>query len=226
MRGLHGRKYPKQWDVIVQNAKAKLAGAKELTAFFPGPMDDFVKPTAVKKRNPALVKIEKNLRDAKSLAEIPNLAALVYLERPSLHVAEDVRRLLEGERKGGARFEDKERPLLQLYAHLAASARSEPLANEIISCCIGQIPTQKLEARQVSDLLIAVVTACGAISDHRKYGMLLGDAATRLAYSVLDDRAATQQVRLICDVLGHRDPKLIPCLSRAIAVADAELLRQ
>jgi hypothetical protein len=226
MHRLRGKKYPKQWDAIVKQAKAKLGPEKELTAFFPGPMDDFGKPIVVKKRNPALVKLEKKLRGAKSLHEMQSLAALVYLERPSSRVAEDVRRLLEIERKRSATFDEKERSLLQLYAHLAASARSEPLANEIINCCLRLIRTQKLDARHVSDLLIAIVSACGAVSDHEKYEVLLADTATKLAYSVLGDQAATQQVQLVCEALGHRDPKLIPRLSQAMGIVEAELLRE
>lgn len=225
MRRLRGKKYPKNWDAIVQKAKANVGAAKELNAFYPGPMDDFVHPVAVKKRNPHLLEIEKKLKRTKSLDKIPNIAALVYLERPSAVVAENVRRLLEGERKGTGGFEENESARLQLYAHLAASARSEPLANEIINCCLRLIRTRKMEARQVSDFLIAIVTACGAIADHEKYGTLLGDAAAKIAYSVLDDQVSTQQVKLVCDVLGYRDPKLIPHVSRAIAITEAELLR-
>jgi hypothetical protein len=226
LNAMRGKRCPRKWDAIAKKAHAKLEPGNQLSPFFAGPMDDFTTPIIQKGRNPQLVKIEKILKKTKSLKKVKNIAALIYLDRPSVDVAEDVRRLLEGERKRNRPLSEMERTRLPLYAHLAASARSTTLASEIINCCGWLTRAQKLEPRQVSDLLGALVIACGAVAHHEKYGVLLGDAATRMAYSVLNDRVSTQQVRLMCDALGNRDPKLIPRLSQAIAVAEVELLRQ
>jgi hypothetical protein len=226
LNAMRDRKCPKSWEAMAKRGASKLEKRRQLTPFFAGPMDDFTIPIEQAKRNPQLVKIEKKLNKTKVLDNIPGVAALVYLERPSGKIAEDVRRLLEGRRKQGRSLTDDQEGHLMLYAHLASSARSEQLAKEIINCAIWCARSRKLEPSDVSLFFGASIVACGAVADRAKYGRLIADAASRMVYSVLKDKGCTQQLRFMCEALGRRDPQLIPRLSQAVLVADAELLRQ
>jgi len=228
MKKLPAKKRPKKWVKLIEDAETRQAArdGQELSHFFPGPMDDFAKPLVQKRRSPVLVKIEQRLKEAKSLDEVSNLAALAYLEKPSQSVAEEVRRLLAARQLEIGDVDDEHRSRFLLYAYIAASARSEPLAREIINCCVLLIRSQKLTAKVISDLFITIVAACGAVSDPGKYGLILEDAATSLAYAVVEDQEIARRLRLVCQSLSRRDPKLISRLSRAIAIIDAESFRR
>jgi len=215
-------KRPKKWVTLIAQATAQISKpGRELAPHFPGPMDDFATPIAGVKRDPALVRIGRKLKKARSLEEVPELAALAYLERPSQNLAEEVRRLLAKHGTDDHQSE-KEQSSLRLYAYIAASARSEPLANEVISRCLQIARTQKLDRRTISTLLLITITASGAASTDDRYRTILGDAATKLAYSTINEKPGRHQLRQVIETLGARAPKLISVLSRATAILDTQ----
>lgn len=112
---------------------------------------------------------------------------------------------------------EQEVPFLQLCAHVAASVRSEPLANAIINRCLFEVRRPGSETA-VTDLFAIMAEACAAHSDPQKHRDLLGAMATKLCFAV-EKNDDLSNLEAVFDCLAMRDEKLIPALARARTIA-------
>jgi hypothetical protein len=209
---------PRAWTNVVKRAMERLAKKKKaITPFFPGPMEEFSEIAISAPTNPALTDVEKRLKTASNLEKVRGLAALGYLGKPSESAVEDVRRLLRSSRLTLGRDVVRE-DLIGICAHIAACSRHEALANTVIDYCMGLVANGS--AKNDVELFLIISEACAAFLERSAYHAALGRAATRLAYAIPFSRQ-TRPLRSVLEILGQRDAKLIPALSRAAALLDA-----
>jgi hypothetical protein len=210
-------KRPKSWVKIIDRVMTRLTVNKQaLSPFFAGPLDDFLpRPHKV---HPAFLEVEEALKSADELSTVPGFVALVFAGSPSEEAAIEVARLLE---VSEASPHDNDASLLGVCAHMAAIVRSEKLADTVITYCVRRAGRSSSD-QEVIDLFRTIINACAAWRDQSKYRLKVGESAVRLTYALAEARMLI--ISKVFAELFKRDPKLIPALSRAVAIVDAVIL--
>jgi hypothetical protein len=189
---------------------------KAPAAYFPGPFEDFRETPPGSSRPEVFDEIEAKLDAASALDEVQGLFVLAYAAPPSARLVANLLRILNLPADQPIASREKEMAFLNLCAHIAASARSEPLANAIISRCLFEVRRPGSEA-VVTDIFAIMAEACASHSDSQKYRQSLGTTAAKLCFAV-DRSEDLSNLEAIFDVIATRDQKLIPALARARAI--------
>jgi hypothetical protein len=207
---------PAEWVVIIDRALEELGDANQvLSAFFPGPFDDF-HPTLAVPDNPFFKEVESALQGASRLSDAHGLFGLGYSILPSQQLLAEVLRIVSAPLDQPIADEDTELLYLGLAAHMAACGRSEPLAQAVINRCLFLARIEGSRAG-AADLFAVIAEACAAHSDPKLHRALLSEAASQLAFAVRKPEAMSQ-LESVFNMLGQRDPKLISALGRASAI--------
>jgi hypothetical protein len=191
--------------------------------FFPGPLDDFVDATA-RDRNQVFLDVEQRLKTATEIDGTKGLTGLLYLDRPSPGVADDLIRIIETSREALLAGTEKETAFLGTCARVAVTVRSIPLANAVIDESVRLIRFGSPSSELWGDLLGTGLLACAAVPNADKHRAMIGETATKFAYALSSKKQANVQLATIFDALGRRDPKLISTLGRASAVNEVSAL--
>lgn len=215
-------KRPEEWVKIV---KGRIEGQRNVTIFFPGPLEDFLPSTATRPRMQDLIDVENRLKSATSIAETQGLTALVYLDKPSSELADTVIRIMENSRTTVLSTADTDISFLQICARLSIIIPSRSLADMVIDECVRLARDAKTPVKRLIDLFQAALTACAVLSNHDEHRKLVGETATRFAYVMSANVDSSNQLLAVFDALGRRDTKLIASLGRARAVNEAASLR-
>ncbi|MBZ9868517.1 hypothetical protein LB515_24360 [Mesorhizobium sp. CA15] len=212
---------PPTWVAAIEAAVARLEESKKvIAAYFPGPFDDFREYPLVSSQMDVFNDVESNLEAAWALDEVPGVVALANTAQPSQRFIANVLRILNQPVDEPIAKVD-ELSFLGLGAHVSAISRSEPIAEAVINRCIF-LARNSEPATAPSDLFMIMAEACAAHADPQKHRELLGATATKLCFAINDSQALSG-IGSILDVLGRRDERLIPALSRARAIIRAKL---
>lgn len=209
---------PAVWVSAIDAALGRLQDSRNLVAaYFPGPFDDFCDPMTESSTPDIYNEIQASLDTAVTLSDIPGLFALAYATQPSARVVANVLRILSLPADQPIANNEQELSMFQLCAHIAATARSEPLADAVIARCLFEVrrPGSKMA---LTDLFPIMAEACAAHSDSQQHRELLGRTAAKLCFSV-EKRVDLSNLEAIFNVLATRDEKLIPALARARAIS-------
>lgn len=190
---------------------------KFLAANFPGPFDDFrAKAMMLSSDIDFFRGVEAQLEKASKFSDVPGLAVLAYATQPSDHVVANVKRILESPIDQNIAG-NLELPHLGLCARIGGMARSESIANLVVNRCIF-IARRSKRQEAATDIFQVIVDACAAYADLNQYRAQIGEAATRLCFTI-DDAADLKNLIAIFDVLSMRDLRLTAVLGRASAIA-------
>ncbi len=207
---------PTEWVEIIDKALEELAKSHQiLSAFFPGPFDDFQTSPPVSE-NPFFSQVESALHGASRLSDVHGLFTLSYSVVPSQELLSEVFRIVNSPLDRPIANEGDELRYLGLAAHIAACGRSEPLARAVINRCVFLARTEGARA-EVANLFAVIAEACAADSDPKLHRALLSEAASQLAFAV-NDAEAMYQLESAFGMLTERDPKLISALARATLI--------
>lgn len=208
---------PSQWMSAIDGALARLEkSGNALGVRFPGPFDDFREKSALP-TNAVFDEVEACLDGASSLNAVPGLFALAYITQPSPRVVGNVIRIVNQTTDLPIVTDEQQMPFLRLSAHIAASSRSEPLAQALINRCLVEVRALETKANPI-ELFVVMAEACAAQPDPQKHGELLGAAATKICFAVENDEDLSN-LEAVFDLLVMRDERLIPALARARAIA-------
>jgi len=209
---------PAEWVSAIEAALARLQeSGKVLAEYFPGPFEDFRETPLGSSRPEVFNEIEAKLDAVSTLSEVPGIFALAYASQPATRVVANLLRILNLPPDHPIASRGKEMPFLELSAHIAASARSEPLANAIINRCLFEVRRPGSEAA-VTGIFAIMAESCAAHSDPQKHRELLGTTAAKVCFAV-ESNDDLSNLEAIFDVLAMRDERLIPALARARAIA-------
>ncbi len=214
-------KYPKAWREIIDRFVARQRGHNRLVdSSFPGPLDDFgERPPAPKELQAVITEFEISLKAATNIAKVKGLTGLAYLANPSAVMTQELTRLL-GTTLGGSPALDT----LDACAHIAAGARSEPLARAAINQCLREV-REATSSKAVARLYTIMLEACAAAGDRKAYSELVGEVSAALALAV-PQAMPMIGIRSIFETLTYRDPKLLSPLSRASGQLEALEMRR
>ncbi len=217
---------PAQWTKAIDSAFARLKEKGKLAAaFFPGPFDDFREGAIPSSSsNPIFREVEEKLETASTLSDVQGLIGLVNTVQISERAVADIVKLAGRPAADPLAAGAPDIPYLRLCAHVAASSRSEALAEAVINRCLYKARNRTSEEETTTDLFAVMAEACAARADARAYGELLGRTAANLCLSV-DVLGDLAHLDSIMEVLSRRDERLIPALARARAIARAKILR-
>lgn len=208
---------PVEWVSAIDAALLRLQeSGKALAAYFPGPLEDFRETLPGSSRPEVFDEIEAKLGAATLLNEVPGIFALAYATRPSDRVVSSLLRILNLPADQPIASLEKQMAFLELCAHIAACARSEPLANAVIDRCLFEVRRPGSEA-SVTDAFGIMVEACASHSDSKKHRQLLETTAAKLSFAV-DKAEDLSNLEAIFDILALRDEKLMPALAKARAI--------
>jgi len=216
-------KRPAAWNDLLMG-KLKQFTNHAASPFIPGPLDDFVDAPA-RDRNQVFLDVEQRLKTATDIDSTKGLTGLLYLDRPSPGVADDLIRIIETSREALLAGTEKETAFLGTCARVAVTVRSVPLANAVIDESVRLIRFGSPPSELWGDLLRAGLLACAAVPNGDKHRAMIGETATKFAYALSLNKQANVQLVTIFDALGRRDPKLISTLGRASAINEASALR-
>ncbi len=219
MNTLEKGSQPAEWVKIIDKALEELANAHQiLSAFFPGPFDDF-HPTPPTSDNPFFNEVQSVLQGASRLSDVHGIFALSYSMMPSQELLSEVLRIVNSPLDQPIADENDELHYLGLAAHIAACGRSEPLARAVINRCLNLARTEGARAG-AADLFAVIAEACAAHPDPKLHRALLSEAASQLAFAVSDSQAMIQ-LESVFEMMTQRDPKLISSLARATSILRA-----
>jgi hypothetical protein len=213
--------WPKAWLKIIDRfADRQRARNRALDSHFAGPLDDFgdffpVPPDL----QAAIADAEVRLQAATKPSDASGLTGLAYLTRPTDKVIAELTRLLNV-----PQAEPVDVALLDTCGHIAACARSEPLARSVVNQCLRAVRDSTSE-NDVAEYFTAIVESCAALPDPKSYRQFLGESTTGLILNI-PDSIPMMGVRTTLEVLTHRDPKLSSTLSRALANLEAIEMRR
>jgi hypothetical protein len=208
---------PPDWVSAVEAAFGELiATGDALSAFFPGPFEDFQKPAPAAVVPELFKGINDKLEEAADFSDVPDLFAFAYsvpLPEPALTA---VLNILSRPLDEPVTNDGQDLPFLHLAAHIAGTARSEAISAAVVNRCL--YTASKTQSDKDFPTLFAIaVEACGAYQNPAKYREMLGATTAQLCGAV-EDSEYISQLEPILDVLGMRDEKLIPALARARAI--------
>jgi hypothetical protein len=215
---------PASWVSAIDRALTQLRQSGTLlSAYFPGPFDDFRDIARLSCGIPAFREIETKLETASSFAQVPELFALANASKPSESVVASVIRLLSGPIDKAFSGAGTELPTLRVCAQLAASGRSSGIAESVINRCIFLL--RRREPVEVpSDLFMVAVHACAAHSAPEEHRKMLEDTAVKFSFAI-EKVEDLSNFDLILRLLSMRDERLAPAVVRARAIARTKMGR-
>jgi hypothetical protein len=214
---------PASWTSAIDDALAQLKESRNLlAAYFPGPFDDFRDVATLSSTIEGFREVETELERASRLGEVPELFALAYAADPSDGVVANVLRLISGA-VDKPLSDQKQVPLLQLCAYIAACKRNKAIADAVMNRCLFLVQNIG-HGERATDLFLVMAHACAALARPEEHRKLLGEAAVRLCFA-LSTATDLSSLGLIFDVLAMRDEKLSPALARARAIRRTKLDR-
>jgi hypothetical protein len=215
---------PASWVSAIDKALGRLKQSRNiLAAYFPGPFDDFRDVISVSSEIAAFKEVETKLEKASRFEDVPELAALANAAKPSEGVVASVLRLLSGPIDKPLSGGEMEVLTLRICAHVAASSRSNAVAEAVINRCLFLL-RQKEHVAAASDLIIVAIHACAAHAAPEEHRKMVEDTTVKCAFAInkVEDLS---NFYVIFDVLAIRDERLIPAVARARAITRAKLRR-
>jgi hypothetical protein len=213
---------PEAWAASVEAALAELLKTgSALSAFFPGPLDDF-QPTIPPAEVPPLFKaINEALEKASNFSDVPNLFAFAYsVVLPKTALAA-VLRILSLPLDEPITNDKDDLPFLHLSAYIAGTARSDPIATAVINRCLFAV-RHAASDDEIPRFFSIVIEACAAYENADKYRAFLSSVATQLCFAA-PESVYLSELETIFDVLTLRDERAIPALGRAQAIVRTRL---
>ena len=208
---------PPDWVSAVEGTLGELLKTgKALSAFFPGPFDDFQEPAPAAVVPELFKGINDKLEKAAYFSDVPNLFAFAYsapLPEPALAA---VLRILSKPVDEPITNNAETLFVLDLLAYIAGAARSESISAAVVNRCL-YAASKAQSSDDFATLFSISVKACGAYKCPAKYREVLSATAAQLCFAAQDSEYLTQ-LEAILDVLGMRDQKLVPALARARAI--------
>jgi hypothetical protein len=209
---------PSAWVSAVDAALGRLHQKRRaLSAFFPGPFDDFQKGVAPSWSQELFAAVEDKLQKAAMLSEVPELLALANSTFPSDSVLENIQRILNQPFDSASAKDRASLEYLRACSQIAGISRSKPLAAAIINHCLFRARETGSDD-SVTDLFFVMVEACAAHSDPVAHRELLGTCAANLCFATRESETLSA-LDAIFDCLGRRDERLMPALARAKAIS-------
>jgi hypothetical protein len=217
---------PASWISAIDAAIAELkqSGGSLLSAYFPGPFDDFRDVAQVSSAIAVFKEVESRLQTASTFAEVPELFVLANAARPSASVVASVLRLLSGPVDMPLSDGAMELPTLRMCADIAASARNAAIAEAIVNRCAFLL-RQKERVGTASDVMMIAIHACAAYAAPEEHRKMLEVTAVKCSFAI-NETDDLSNVDLILDVLSMRDEKLIPAVARARAIIRTKIGRE
>jgi hypothetical protein len=213
---------PQAWASDVEAALGELLKTgKALSAFFPGPFDDFQPETPPANVPPLFKAINEALENASNFSDVSNLFAFAYSAPLPESALAAVLRILSLPLDEPITNDKDDVPFLHLSAHIAGAARSEPIATAVINRCLFAVRNATSDD-EIPRFLSIAIEACAAYENADKYRASLGSVATQICFAA-PDSAYLSDLETIFDVLALRDEKLIPALARARAIVRTRL---
>jgi hypothetical protein len=213
---------PQAWASDVEAALGELLKTgKALSAFFPGPFDDFQLTTPPAEVPPLFKAINEAIERASNFSDVSNLFAFAYsapLPEPALAA---VLRILSLPLDEPITNDKDDAPFLHLSAYIAGAARSEPIATAVINRCLFAVRNATSDD-EIPRFLSIAIEACAAYENADKYRASLSSVATQLCFDA-PESVYLSELETIFDVLTLRDEKLIPALGRARAIVRTRL---
>jgi hypothetical protein len=204
------KKGPAPWQAIISSAWDRVD--PKLSALFPGPLDGFTPTSWIVRREEDLKQVAALLKQRASLKEAPGLALIAYSGGIDASHIDELMRLLEGSNE---ELSDLKSALgiLKCCAYVAATTRSVPLADAVVTRCLRLVTTGS-QPGQILSLMLFAMRACGAQEGLADYYRQIEKVATRFAYAA--PKAAALDMRVVMEALCERDPRMIAALGRAM----------
>jgi hypothetical protein len=215
---------PPKWASMLKEVHEHLAeNGKLLATVFPGPFDDFRDSQTSSSFGDMFADTELQLATASRIADVPGLTVLTYASLPSDHAKKNVERILEQSADEPISDMKSELPHLQLSAHFALAAQSEPIAQAVINRCFF-LARDTAARERTTDLFAIIIEACAVYREEQKYRRMISENAARMSY-VVNDQENHRRLIAILDVLIQRDNRLSPSLAKARAILSTKLGR-
>lgn len=204
------KKSPAPWQAIISSAWDRVD--PKLSALFPGPLDGFTPTSWVVRREEDLKQVAALLKQRASLKEAPGLALIAYSGGIDASHIDELMRLLEGSNE---ELSDLKSALgiLKCCAYVAATTRSAPLADAVVTRCLRLVTTGS-QPGQILLLMLFAMRACGAQEGLADYYRQIEKVATRFSYAA--PKGAALDMRVVMEALCERDPRMIAALGRAM----------
>lgn len=213
---------PQAWTSAVEAALNELLKTgNALSAFFPGPFEDFQPAAPTAEVPPVFQPINEALEKASNFSDVPNLAAMAYsilLPEPALAA---VLRILNLPLDEPITNDNHDAVFLHLSAYIAGTARSELIATAVINRCLLAVRNATSD-EEIPRFLSIAIEACAAYENADKYRASVASVATQICFAA-PGSAHLSELETIFDVLALRDEKLIPALARARAIVQTRL---
>ncbi|MEZ2142262.1 hypothetical protein AAE026_08140 [Bradyrhizobium sp. DN5] len=207
-------KRPKSWVKLIKAETESLQSM--MLAFYAGPMDDFVPQVITDQQKKVYARLKSIVRRRKSFKDAAGLETIAHTGAIGKPISSDVLKLLERSDSDlpGGPFTVR---VLRCCAYVAATTRSEKLAQAVVERCL-RLVTPQSTAGDILGLVLVALRASAAYEERQRYFEAIGDAVASFAYRT--PVAATETVRLTLELLHRREPRFIASLGRAIALLD------
>ena len=166
-----------------------------------------------------ITEFEVNLKAATDIAKVRGLTGLAYLANHSAVMTQELTRLLSTTLSVSPALDT-----LDACAHIAAGARSEPLARAVINQCLRKVREASSD-KAVGHLYTIMLEACAAAVERKAYSEFVGEVSAALALAV-PQPIPTIGLRSIFEALTYRDAKLLPPLNQASGYLEALEMRR
>jgi hypothetical protein len=204
------RKGPASWQAIFSLAWDQVE--LKLSTIFPGPLDGFTPTSWAVRREEDIKLVDALLKQRDSFKEAPGLAMIAYSGGVDASHIDELMRMLEGSNEELSALKSAHR-VLKCCAYVAATTRSAPLANAVVTRCLRLVTTDS-QTGQVLSLMLFAMRACAAHEDLTVYYRQIEKVATRFAYSA--PKGAALDMRVVMEALCERDPRMLAVLGRAM----------
>ncbi|WP_193188987.1 HTH domain-containing protein [Nisaea sediminum] len=212
---------PAEWKSILTSAvKASEGKPKSGYHFFPGPLDEFIEHPTEKLPDEMLQSIKDGMASAQPINDVPGLMHIAYTSKPPADLLSCIVERVKGNRDKPLGENDFELWLLEIFAHISGTTKSEELASAVMERCFDEATS--FEPRTNATGLFAIIlSACAGFSDIDEYRTQLGTAARRLAL-ICKPGEELSDLNAVFRVLRKLSKELDPYLAPARAVSNCK----